>query len=231
LGGEGVIAAPPASRMLRDLLEVFRPVSWITPPDNPEFPRGDGHAVMFAPGIAAGDLSTLPIRRFVARLGYQACGWELGTNLGPTTAIVSGMERRLAELNDRTGQKVTLIGRSLGGVLLRELAKMHPDRVRRLILVCSPVHHPVASLLAPLVLRFDRFYSPAFSRDPEMLNRPAPVPTVAFHTKSDGYIAWRHCVEQPSPLVENIELPGAGHCTASLHPVALRVIASRLPLC
>jgi len=225
-----VIAPPPATRMLHDFLQVLLPASWVPPPDDPAFPRGDGHAVMFAPGIGAGDISTWPIRRFVGRLGYQACGWELGANLGPTHKIVTGMERRLAELNDRTGQKVTLVGRSLGGVLFRELAKMHPERVRRLILVCSPVHHPVASLLAPLVLWFDRFYSLAFSRDPALLSLPAPVPTVAFHTKSDGYIAWQHCVEQPSALVENIELPGAGHCTASLHPLALKVIASRLPL-
>lgn len=216
--------------MARDFADLLRPSAWVTPEVAPDLPRGDGHAVLFAPGVLAGDYSTAPARRFFSLLGYDARGWGLGPNLGPTRHIVRGLEARLFALNDRSGGRVSLIGRSLGGILLRELAKSHPDRVRRLILVCSPVRHPVPSLLSPVLYRFERFYEPAYPREPALLNRPAPVPTTSFYTRSDGFLAWQHCLEEAGGMAENIELTEAGHCAAGLHPVALHLAASRLAL-
>ena len=50
-------------------------------------PRGDGHPVLVLPGFTAGDESTGILRRFLARLGYDARPWGLGQNtplgLGP----------------------------------------------------------------------------------------------------------------------------------------------------
>lgn len=224
------VAAPGLGRLLRDFADLARPSCWVTPVPPADLPRGDGHAVLFAPGIGAGDFGTSTVRRFYRSLGYDAVGWELGANLGPTRHIVRGLEARLFALNDRSGRRVSLVGRSLSGVLLRELAKRHPDRVRRLILVCSPVRHPVPSPLAPLVHAFDRFYDVEYPRDPETLSRPAPVPTTALYTKIDGYIGWGHCLEQPGPLAENIELPGARHCTAAMDSLALRLVAERLAI-
>jgi pimeloyl-ACP methyl ester carboxylesterase len=221
---------PSGLDMLRDFADLLLPSAWVTPTVDADLPRGDGHVVLFAPGILAGDYSTAPARRFFRRLGYDAQGWGLGPNLGPTRRIVQGLEARLFALNDRSGGRVSMIGRSLGGILLRELAKSHPDRVRRLILVCSPVRHPVPSLLAPVLHRFDRFYEPSYPREPALLNRPAPVPTTSFYTRIDGFLAWQHCLEEPSTIAENIELPEAGHCSAGLHKPALRLAASRLAL-
>lgn len=224
------VAAPGLGQLLRDFADLARPACWVTPAPAADLPRGDGHYVLFAPGIGSGDFGTLPVRRFVRALGYEAVGWELGANLGPTSHIVRGLEARLFALNERSGRRVSLIGRSLGGVLLRELAKRHPERVRRLILVCSPVRHPVPSLLAPLVHAFDGAYDPEYPRDPVALSRPAPVPTTALYTKTDGYIGWGHCLEEPGPLAENVELPGARHCTAAMDSLALRRVAERLAI-
>jgi len=62
------------------------------------------------------------------------------------------------------------------------------------------------------------------------LSRSAPVPTTAFYTKNDGLVAWRCCLEKPSSLAENIELTGAYHTTAGMHPLALEIMAKRLAL-
>ena len=45
-------------------------------------PRGDGHPVLVLPGLLAGDLSTVPLRRYLAHLGYEAHAWHLGRNIG-----------------------------------------------------------------------------------------------------------------------------------------------------
>jgi pimeloyl-ACP methyl ester carboxylesterase len=63
------------------------------------------------------------------------------------------LESRLFALNDRSGRRVSLVGKSLGGFLSRELAKLYPERVRRLILICAPVQHPAATALRRFFMR------------------------------------------------------------------------------
>src|SRR5437868_14457993 len=58
-------------------------------------PRGDGHAVLVLPGLAAGDASTRLLRRLLADLGYAAQGWGLGRNLGPRAGVREAMLERL----------------------------------------------------------------------------------------------------------------------------------------
>src|SRR3974390_1682817 len=54
-------------------------------------PRGDGHPVLALPGFLASDLSMMPLRRYLAELGYDAHAWRMGRNTG-------GMSRRRAAL-------------------------------------------------------------------------------------------------------------------------------------
>ncbi len=224
--GERAAKPPPLAHMVRDLAEVIDPRIWARHSHHTALPSGDGHAVLFAPGIGTGDFATGPVRAFTARLGYVAYGWGLGPNLGPTRRVVRGLERRLFDLNERSGRRISLVGISLGGVYLRELAKRHPDRVRRLFLVCSPTRYPPPSRITPLLLALESFYDPDYPRTSDLLDRPAPVPTTAFHTRRDGFLAWQYCLET-GPLAENIEID-AGHCVASRTPLARRILAERL---
>jgi len=108
-------------------------------------PRGDGHPVIVLPSFLRGDGHTAPLRRFLAGCGYAVEGWGLGPNLGPTAAVLDGIETLLATVHRRHGRKVTLIGHSLGGVIARELAKQHPGEVRQLLVLASPIRLPTAS--------------------------------------------------------------------------------------
>jgi len=193
-------------------------------------PVGDGHGVLVVPGLACPDAIMWPVRRFLGTLGYDAQKWEAGINVGPTVRAMRILESRLFALNDRSGRRVSLVGKSLGGFLSRELAKLYPERVRRLILICAPVQHPAGNRAAPLLYALTDHFAPGISRDLAALSRPAPIPTTALFTKSDGMISWQCCLEEPSALAENIELPGAYHTTAAMHPLALRIMASRLAL-
>lgn len=73
--------APPAKQLLalgsRALLE-FAAGALLRRGVQQVAPRGDGHPVLVSPGLGTSDLSTRPLRRFLAGLGYQAICSKLG---------------------------------------------------------------------------------------------------------------------------------------------------------
>ncbi len=190
-------------------------------------PRGDGHPVIVLPSFLRGDGHTAPLRRFLAGCGYAVEGWGLGTNLGPTAAALDGIEALLAATHRRHGRKVTLIGHSLGGVIARELAKQHPDQVRQLVLLASPIRLPTASPLEPIYKLLARWHSIDAAGSVAQLNTPPEVPVTAIYTRSDGIVAWESCREIEGAMRESIELRGA-HGTMVRNTAAWRIIADRL---
>jgi len=190
-------------------------------------PAGDGHPVLVLPGMGASDTSTQPLRRFLKDRGYSAHGWKLGPNHGPRPGAERKMAERLSELADRHGQKVSLIGWSLGGIFARELARRTPEQVRCVITLGSPFAG------APRASNAWKLYEQLSGRqidDGEQRTRmrqPPPVPATAIFSRSDGIVAWQGCLEQEGPLAENIEVEGS-HCGLGHNPVVLHAIADRL---
>ena len=189
--------------------------------------RGDGHPVIVVPSFLHGDAHTAPLRRFLASCGYAALRWGLGTNLGPTAATLDGIEALLDAVHRRHGRKVTLIGHSLGGVIARELAKQHPDQVRQLLVLASPIHLPTASPLEPVYKLLAHWHSIDPEASAAELNTPPDVPVTAIYTKSDGIVAWQSCREIEGARRESIEIRGA-HGTMVRNLAAWRIIADRL---
>ena len=101
-------------------------------------PRGDGHPVLVLPGLAASDVSTRPLRKFLKDQGWAAHGWKLGPNRGPQPGAEARMQARIDELAARYQRKVSLVGWSLGGILARELARRSSANVRQVITLGSP---------------------------------------------------------------------------------------------
>src|SRR5215475_3485128 len=66
-------------------------------------PRGDGHPVLVLPGLVASDLSTRPLRSFLANKGYVASGWRLGRNYGLRDGVQHALVDLVEELNDEHG--------------------------------------------------------------------------------------------------------------------------------
>jgi pimeloyl-ACP methyl ester carboxylesterase len=190
-------------------------------------PRGDGHPVLVMPAFLKGDGHTLQLRRFLADRGYVAYNWGLGVNVGPTEATLTGIERRLDEIAERHGRKVSLIGHSLGGTIARELAKKRPDEVRQLIVLASPIRSPVASPIEPIYRFLSRWHSASTEHLAAKLNEPPLVPVTAIYTRTDGIVAWPCCLEAAGPQRESIEIRGP-HSTMVRNPAAWRVIANRL---
>lgn len=192
-------------------------------------PRGDGHPVLVLPGLAASDVSTRPLRSYLKAQGYAVHGWKLGPNHGPRPGVEDGIDARLAELADRHGCKVSLIGWSLGGVFAREAARRAPERVRQVITLGSPfANEPKASNAWQL---YEALSGRRVEDWPgrEDMKLPPPVPSTAIYTRTDGIVAWQGCREQQSATTQNIEVEGS-HSGLGFNPAVLYAIADRLAL-
>jgi hypothetical protein len=193
-------------------------------------PRGDGHGVLVVPGLLATDVSTRPLRGMLRRLGYDALGWNLGRNLGPTAAVLAGLPRALAELAGRAGGPVSVIGWSLGGIYARELGRDRPDQVRQVITLASPFaltdeRHSRAGW--SFRRRAHLHAAPGQVPAREQLGRPIPVPSTAVYSRRDGVVAWQACIQPPRPGHENVEVRCA-HLGFGVDPATLWLIADRL---
>lgn len=190
-------------------------------------PRGDGHPVLVLPGLAASDASTSLLRRYLKGRGHNVHGWGLGRNLGPRQGIEQGMVDLMNKLADKSGQKVSVVGWSLGGVYARMLASAHPHLVRNTITLGSPFS---GSARATNAWRIYEGVSGQSSEDPARMKHvqpTPPVPTTSIYSRSDGIVAWQCSVEKDSHQSENIEVI-ASHMGLGAHPAVLYALADRL---
>jgi len=194
-------------------------------------PRGDGHPVMIVPGFGSSDFATAPLRAALERLGYAAHGWGNGTNFGMRSKVKSALAQRLEQLHERYETPVSLIGWSLGGVFVREMARHQSALVRRVITLGSPFNgNPDANNMVSLFKLANRG-RPVKTDVEGFLKRkkPPPVPCTAIYTRSDGIVAWPCSIEENTPFTDNVEVRGS-HLGLVFNRDALRVIAERLAL-
>ena len=193
-------------------------------------PTGDGHTVIVFPGLSAGDGSTLPLRRYLDLLNYQTSGWNQGFNFGARAGVLESAKRQVQEAAERTGNKVSLIGWSLGGVYARELSKLMPDMVRTVITLGTPFSG------SPKSTNAWRIYELTSGRNIDQdstkfdLKAAPPVPTTSLFSRTDGIVAWQSSIQAPcktNPRTENVEVM-ASHVGIGLNPAAWWVVADRL---
>jgi pimeloyl-ACP methyl ester carboxylesterase len=195
-------------------------------------PKGDGHPVLVLPGFLASDSSTAPLRKLFKDLGYDTYGWELGRNVRVDTQRVRDLEVLLLKIHADTGQRVSIVGWSLGGVFAREMAKLHPEAVRQVISLGSPIHddrrHTNASRLFEMLNGKEP--EPVKQGHFQSLGEAPPVPTTSILTRTDGIVHWRGSVQHPDlghAETENIEVH-ASHIGLGVNPSVMIALADRL---
>ena len=205
-----------------EFFSLFAALPWLA-----RLPRGDGHPVLVFPGMAASDITTVPLRRYLNSLGYVTQAWGQGLNFGPRPGVIARSADDLRALADKHGQPVSLIGWSLGGLYARELAKLHPTLTRCVVTLGTPfTGHPKATN----AWRVYELLSRSKVGDAELMaeiRKPPPVPTTSIYSRSDGIVSWRCSLNDPGPLVENIEVP-ASHVGMGTNPLVLYAVADRL---
>ncbi|MBB6628476.1 alpha/beta hydrolase [Nocardioides sp. KIGAM211] len=158
-----------------------------------------GHVVVDVPGWRAPEVATLPLRTYLRALGYDAHGWGFGINRGDARADARRLGQQVAGLAEQHGP-VSLVGWSLGGVIVREVARLHPSYVACVVTYGSPV-----------------FGGPV----------PKAVPVTAIVSRRDGIVPWRSAVDGRSPDVEHVEVDST-HLGLGFDPDVWGVVAERL---
>ena len=193
-------------------------------------PRGDGHTVVVLPGFTADDRSTKPLRDLLVSLGYDARGWGLGANRGPTPRTVEGLRALFGEVVADTGD-LSIVGWSLGGIYAREVARELPAAaLRQVITMGSPIEmiQGDRSASTPLYERLRPQHQDSVRRNVRESERPPlPVPATAIYTRTDGIVQWRSCLTVAGPRAENVEVYGS-HSGLGFNASAVYVVADRL---
>lgn len=203
---------PPARRlMINELLTPARllldPAQWWRLPRNI---HADGRPVMLLPGFGAGPGSMGFIRRYLRQCGFRTWDWGQGKNHGNVEVLAPRIVERLEALVARTGEPFALVGWSLGGYIAREITRDHPELVRRVVTIGSPVvggpkYTTVARAYQRRGLAIDDVETATLERYAQPLQRPVH----AFYSKGDGVVAWRATIDRFSDNVEHIRVPGS----------------------
>ncbi len=196
--------------------------------------RGDKHPLLLVPGFMAGDASLGLLRRYLRYLGYRPETWGFGRNMGSPEHLFDHLPERLADMADKAGEPVSLIGQSLGGVFSRELAREYPDLIRQVITLGSPFRisgsaNTVRGLSHLFQVSSGRSVDEviAMLRDRDFHQSP-DVPLTAIYSKGDGVVHWESCREEEQDHhTQNIRVPGS-HCGMGFNSVIYYIIADRL---
>ena len=221
-------SAPPATRTtlgeLGAALDAARLVAAL--PRLAAAPRGDGHLVVDIPGWKAPEVTGAPLRAYLRRLGYDARGWGFGTNTGSTRGDIDRLATRVLELVGETGSPASLVGWSLGGVIAREVARRHPDAVRRVITYGTPVGGPRYTSVARA---YGRGADTDGHREARRLDETNPirVPVTVLFSRRDGVVAWQACIDHATPGAEHVEIAST-HLGMGFDPDVWRIVADRL---
>lgn len=158
-----------------------------------------GHVVVDVPGWRAPEAATAPLRAYLTWLGYDARPWGFGVNRGDARADARRLADRVADLAAEHGP-VSLVGWSLGGAIVREVARSRPDSVAGVITYGSPVYGRGAA---------------------------GQVPVTVLFSRRDGIVPWRSSIDHRSGGVEHIEV-GSTHLGLGFDPDVWQVVAERL---
>ncbi len=237
-------AGPNPLYSLFELPRVLHEMSLLLPADRylKQLGGGRGEPVMVLPGFAADDRSTTILRKYLNSWGYDARPWGIGQNLNPremtdTQSTITQIEDNLEVLADllqqlkaETGEKVALIGWSLGGIVSRQLASRYPELVSKVITMGTPFGDFRSTVVYPLLQRWLK--SEVSVEDIETWNAltSAPlgdVPMTVIYSNSDGFVPPDNARDAQANLIEFIEVV-CSHIGFGVHPVVFKLLSERL---
>lgn len=205
-------------------------------------PRGDGRPVVLVPGFLAGDQTLAVLATWLQRLGYapRTCGFV--SNADCSNRALARLERRVTQLERRSGRRVAVIGHSRGGHLAKAVAAAKPDQVshaislgadlQHMLGISQPTLYAVAAVRSALLVSrratapgclterceccFTRWYAGPFPDD--------RVRLTSVYSKGDGVVRWER---QVVPYANCVEVTGS-HVGLVFNRKAFRAVAEAL---
>lgn len=172
---------------------------------------GDGHPVYMVPGLSGEAASMAPMRVYVKALGHPTYGPWSGATKGSAAWVRDRIINHLDRVVQKKGEAVTLIGWSIGGCAVREVAYVRPDLIRQVI-----------TLGTPLVSRW-------YSQHNQEARERLEVPTTVIYSTWDKVFHWEDCVAPSAPRLEHVNIHSS-HFGMASNAQAWHVIADRLAL-
>lgn len=171
-------------------------------------PHGDGRPVLLIPGFMAGDWMLRVLDGWLGRVGYRTYLSGILVNVLYSERTLSGLRRKVAEIQKETGSRVTLVGHSRGGLLAKVLAQRRPQSVEQVITLGSPLadwkdvvsmtRHAVGILTTANEMIYGRRFNPE-GRFVYDLKLTPVVPTTSIYTKADDVVNYRSCLRPDIP--------------------------------
>ena len=204
------MVAPPRRLLVGELFTPARLA--LDPATYRPLPRdisGDNQPVMLLPGLWAGPGTMWLIRRYLRRCGFRTWDWGQGKNHGDVATLAPRVVERLEALVERLGEPLALVGWSLGGYIAREITREHPQLVRRVVTIGSPVvggpkYTSVNRLYKRRGLSVDALAAASLERYATPIERPVR----AIYSEADGVVAWQACIDRFSDDVRHIRVTG-----------------------
>lgn len=195
-------------------------------------PRGEGRPVLLIPGFTNSDNSTFFVRDYLRRLGYDVHCWGMGANYGLREETFEKLRQRLRDIHQSTGQKVSLVGWSLGGFYVRALANSHAQMVRSIVTVGTTFCMPTPRAVNRVITRLYSYLNPyqqmdAFFLSSDLWETTPALPSTSIYTKGDGINDWHYCLEKPGPRTENVRVFGS-HSGLAVNAMVFYLLANRL---
>jgi pimeloyl-ACP methyl ester carboxylesterase len=121
-----------------------------------------------------------------------------------------------------------LVGWSLGGYIAREYAREHPDEIRKVVTLGSPVvGGPRYTATAGWYRSQGHDLDEIERTIAERYATPLRVPVTAIYSRRDGVVAWRACIDKWSPRVRHIEVSET-HVGLGFAPRVLAIVADEV---
>jgi len=173
-------------------------------------PKGDGRPVLLVPGFLAGDWMLRVMDTWLRRIGYDAHLSGILLNVHHSERMLSGLRKRVAEIQDEAGSRVTLVGHSRGGLLAKVFSQRKPELVEQVIALGAPLadwtdlatltHHAVGVVRVANELAYGRRFN-AEGRFTYDLKLPPAVPVTSIYTKADDVVNFRSCLRPDIPAM------------------------------
>jgi len=180
------------------------------------------------PGFGAGPRSMRVMESFLRRRGHRARDWGLGQNTGDARQLRARLKHVVEESIGTHGESVVLVGWSLGGYIAREYAREHPDEIRKVVTLGSPVvGGPRYTATAGWYRSQGHDLDEIERTIAERYATPLRVPVTAIYSRRDGVVAWRACIDKWSPRVRHIEVSET-HVGLGFAPRVLAIVADEV---
>ncbi len=201
--------------------------------------------MVLVPGFLGTDAYLSQMHSWLGRIGYRPYFSGIGLNAEcPNLLITQRLNDNIDKALFDTGEKIHLIGHSLGGIIARAVASQRPDDVASVITLASPfrgtVLHPTVLAAADAVRKrileehgpkvMPTCYTGHCTCDfLSSLRRTMPesVMETAIYTRADGIVDWRYCRTGDSET--DYEVPGT-HIGLAFNSSAYAIMARRLAM-